>query len=217
MRENGKKQETVWEREEKRRREKMTYRALKRRLERIKREGQRTGHFELLRGKPFWIWDVEKHKQEDKRTEGNCCFNHYVRLPKKGGTERPLYDYQKLIYDALFDPDSQNPLKDSNKHKHVWIKKATGLGITELMLRLMAWLCLKDDTYKGTQMCIVTGPGIEPAISLINRMKRLFQGKVYFDTKETVIELNGVRIVAFPSHNLNTINLNSLRFLDPDR
>lgn len=54
-------------------------------------------------------------------------------------------------------------------------------------------------------MCIVTGPGIEPAISLINRMKRLFQGKVYFDTKETVIELNGVRIVAFPSHNLNTM------------
>ena len=87
----------------------------------------------------------------------------------------------------------------------MWIKKATGLGITELMLRLMAWLCLKDDTYKGTQMCIVTGPGIEPAISLINRMKRLFQGKVYFDTKETVIELNGVRIVAFPSHNLNTM------------
>jgi len=154
---------------------------------------------------PFWIWDVKKHKQEDKRTGGKCCFNHYIGLPLKGRTERALYDYQKIICDALFDTDSQNPSKDVNKHKHVWIKKATGLGITELMLRLMAWLCLNDDTYKGTQMCIVTGPGIEPAISLINRMKRLFKGKIYFDTKETVIELNGVRIVAFPSHNLNTM------------
>jgi hypothetical protein len=33
-------------------------------------------------------------------------------------------------------------------------------------------------------------------------MKRLFEprGNVYFDSKETVLELNGVRIEAFPSH-----------------
>src|ERR687888_213567 len=87
--------------------------------------------------------------------------------------------------------------------KHLWIKKATGLGITEFMLRYMAWLCLKDDKLKGTRMCIVTGPRIDLAITLIDRMKRLFTEKglgMTFDTKETVIELNGVKIEAFPSH-----------------
>ena len=79
------------------------------------------------------------------------------------------------------------------KERHVWIKKATGLGVTEFMLRFMAWLCLKDDDYKNSQMVIVTGPNQELAIKLIKRMKGLFQDKldVTFDSKETVLELNG--------------------------
>ena len=70
------------------------------------------------------------------------------------------------------------------------------------MLRFMAWLCLRDNALAGSQMCIVTGPRIELAIVLIDRMKKLFGGKglVTFDTKETVIELNNVKIEAFPSH-----------------
>ena len=56
-------------------------------------------------------------------------------------------------------------------------------------------------------MCIVTGPRIELAIGLISRMKRLFADKllVTFDTKETVIELNGVHIEAYPSHHLDAM------------
>lgn len=26
---------------------------------------------------------MQEHKQEDVRTNGNCCFNHIIRLPKK--------------------------------------------------------------------------------------------------------------------------------------
>jgi hypothetical protein len=56
-------------------------------------------------------------------------------------------------------------------------------------------------------MCIVTGPRIDLAITLIDRMKRLFAGKglIAFDTKETVVELNGVKIEAFPSHHLDAM------------
>jgi hypothetical protein len=38
-------------------------------------------------------------------------------------------------------------------------------------------------------------------------MKALFrhEGLVTFDTKETVIELNGVKIEAFPSHHLDAM------------
>jgi hypothetical protein len=53
------------------------------------------------------------------------------------------------------------------KEKHLWIKKATGLGVTEFMLRFMAWLCLRNDDYQNSQMCIVTGPNQDIAIKLI--------------------------------------------------
>jgi len=51
-------------------------------------------------------------------------------------------------------------------------------------------------------MCIVTGPRIDLAITLINRLKRLFTDKGIvstFTNKEIIVELNGVRIEAFPS------------------
>jgi hypothetical protein len=83
---------------------------------------------EELDHKPFWIWDVDQHKQEDAKTNGDCCFNHIIGLPQKDGIDKPLYDYQQIIFDSL----------DNNKH--LWIKKATGLGISEFMLRFMAWL-----------------------------------------------------------------------------
>jgi hypothetical protein len=59
----------------------------------------------------------------------------------------------------------------------------------------MAWLCLKDNSLSGSQMCIVTGPRIDLAIALIDRMKKLFASSTkgiaaVFDSKETVIELN---------------------------
>ena len=114
-----------------------------------------------------------------------------------------LFDYERLLFDAL------------QSNKHIWIKKATGLGVSEFMLRCMAWLCFRggcvrtnaSQVISGSQMCIVTGPRIELAITLINRMKGLFQNvfQTQFDTKDTVIELNGVHIEAYPSHHLDSI------------
>jgi len=164
-----------------------------------------TRFFDRLKDNPFWIWNVKQHKTEDRRTKGDCCFNHILGLPNKHGLERPLYDYQKIVLDAL------------DNHKHVFIKKATGLGISELMLRYMVWLCLKDNALSGSQMCIVTGPRIDLAIALIDRIKRLFElkARIYFDSKETVIELNGVRIEAFPSHHLDAMRgLPSVSFVE---
>jgi hypothetical protein len=81
-----------------------------------------------LRDKPFWYWDPKQHKQEDIKIKGDCCFNHIIGLPIKDKVEKPLFDYEKLLYDSLLVPDFYNPLQYTFKSKHLWVKKATGLG-----------------------------------------------------------------------------------------
>jgi hypothetical protein len=65
-------------------------------------------------------------------------------------------------------------------------------------------------------MCIVTGPRVDLAITLIDRMKRLFSDNILitFDSKEAVIELNGVNIEAYPSHHLEAMRgLSNVSFI----
>ena len=177
----------------------MTFKDLKKKISNLDTPSQQTRLFELLKDKPFWIWNIHKHKLEDIRTNGHCCFNHIIGLPTKNGIEKPFFDYEKIICDA------------TTETKHIWIKKATGLGITEFMLRYMAWLCVKDEKLKGSHMCIVTGPRIDLAITLIDRLKKLFYDNeklkmaIDFATRETELELNGVKIEAFPSHHLDAM------------
>ena len=117
--------------------------------------------------------------------------------------EKPIFDYEKLLYDSILVNDIIS--NHSFKHKHLWVKKSTGLGVTEFFLRLMAWLCLRNDDYQNSQMCIVTGPNIDIAIKLIKRMKALFEPNlgITFDSKETVLELNACIIEAYPSNHID--------------
>ena len=66
------------------------------------------------------------------------------------------------------------PVDGNFKDKHLWVKKSTGLGVTEFMLRMMAWLCTKDGHFVNSQICIVTGPNQDIAIKLIKRLKGYF-------------------------------------------
>jgi hypothetical protein len=77
------------------------------------------------------------------------------------------------------------------------------------MLRLMAWLCTNGKNEiqrRSSQMCIVTGPNIDIAIKLIRRLKNIFELKLglRFDNKETVLELNGCTIEAYPSNHIDS-------------
>lgn len=194
----------------------------------------------------FYRWEGQPpHIQETKRADRKvCCFNHAIGLPKKDGITKPLYRYQRLIYDALFYPAAfnSNPApggtvhtlaekkqRDYLKHTqqnylydfkvgHLWVKKATGVGITELVLRLMAWLALRNNDYQNSQMCIITGPSIDMSIKLIKRLKGLFESNnIFFDTKETVIELNRCSIEAYPSNHIDAFrSLTNPRFIFMD-
>jgi hypothetical protein len=62
-------------------------------------------------------------------------------------------------------------------------------GSNRVYVKAHGWLCVHNDDYKGSQMCIVTvtGPNQDIAIKLIKRMKALFESPgVTFDPKETL-------------------------------
>jgi hypothetical protein len=94
----------------------VTFKDLKKRIDLTTQQKFRS--FEKVLNKPFWIWDKQQHKLEDIKTNGDCCFNHIIGLPQKDGDDKPLYDYEKIIFDSLVTP---------NGNKHLWIKKATSL------------------------------------------------------------------------------------------
>jgi hypothetical protein len=161
------------------------FKDLQKLVKQSQQEQTSSNELDRLRDKSFWIWNVEDHKQEDINTNGECCFNHIIGLPTKGGVQKRLFDYEELLYNSILVNGYSNALNHTFRHKHLWVKKSTGLGVTEFFLRLMAWLCLRNDDYRNSQMCIVTGPNIDIAIKLIKRMKGLFEPKLHvtFDSK----------------------------------
>lgn len=138
-----------------------------------------------------------------------CCFNHLIGLPVKQAKPLPMFKYEKTLHDALLE------------HKRIWVKKATGLGVTEFMLRFMAWLALSDKGAKqyqidqGSIFTIVTGPRLDLALDLISRFKKLFEPVgITFEDKNTVVNLDGVKIEAFPSHHLDAMRgLPTVKFI----
>lgn len=110
----------------------IVFKDLQRLVSQQQKENSRKELFARLQEKPFWVWDKQQHKHEDIRTDGDCCFNHIIGLPQKDGNDKPLYDYEGIIFDTLVDHDGNNT---NSYGKHLWIKKATGLGVSEFMLR----------------------------------------------------------------------------------
>jgi hypothetical protein len=195
----------------------VTFKDLQKAIQSLSGPEQSSYLLQKLRDKPFWYFDASRHKEKDRSGKGECCFNHIIGLPRKDGVKKPLFDYEGVLFKALAVPGYLNNYPSSNtlgkefpniahafKVKHLWVKKATGLGVTEFMLRFMAWLCLRNYGCQNSQMVIVTGPNQELAIKLIKRMKALFEplGIVY-DSKETVIELNDCSIEAYPSNHID--------------
>jgi hypothetical protein len=93
--------------------------------------------FDIFLHKPFWISDISEHKRADITSNGACCFNHIIGLPRKDNKQLPIFDYEQSLVRAL----------DNNKN--IFIKKARGLGITEILLRYMAHLAVRNDDYKN--------------------------------------------------------------------
>lgn len=145
-----------------------------------------------------------------KATDGKCCFNHIIGLPEKNNRLHPMYDYEHEMYDALMH----------SNNKLLWVKKATGLGVSEFMMRLIIWLCVVNNENVYKQICIVTGPRIDLAIGLIDRMKHMFDSAppeirfILNASNSTTIVVNNCNINAYPSHHLDSMRgLPNVKFI----
>ena len=124
-------------------------------------------------------------------------FNEKIGMPlnTKTGLHTKIYQYEDELIEAYL------------KYKMVWVKKATGLGITEITNRFIAWLCTKDDEFKNNQIdvsvVIITGASTELAIRIIDRIKNLFQD-YEFKERERIGYINGAKIEAFPTRESKT-------------
>lgn len=124
-------------------------------------------------------------------------FNNKIGMPLNVKTklQTKIYKYEdELIEDYL-------------NHKMVWVKKATGLGITEITIRFIAWMCTKDDQFKDNQIdvsvVIFTGTRTRLAVQIIDRLKGLFKDRI-FEERETIGYINGAKIESFPSSSTET-------------
>lgn len=145
--------------------------------------------------RPFWIEDLDDHRIQHERFEGECCFNHIVGLPIKHGRHLRMFDYEMELFRAY------------KQYRYVWVLKATGLGVSEFSLRYMAFMACayKDIRYKDSQMAIVVGPNKNLATRLIKRLKDIFYNDLglLFDTNENQVFINNIDISAYPSHNVH--------------
>ena len=96
----------------------MTFKDLKKRVTLEVTQQQSWLTERLHNNKPFWIWNIEEHKLEDIKTNGDCCFNHIIGSPTKEGMQKPIFDYEKILYDALLDNQSYNATFNDNNHHY---------------------------------------------------------------------------------------------------
>ena len=91
------------------------------------------------------------------------------------------------------------------KEKCLAVYKATGLGITEFMIRWILWKSLTDDFFFGKEAIIVTGPNVDLAQDIIKRAKDMIREKIDFqDLGVYEMVVNGARIKCYPSNNIHS-------------
>lgn len=108
----------------------------------------------------------------------------------KNGKALPIFDYELELLQTI------------RENKMVAILKSTGLGISEIMLRIICYFAETEPLWQNSQVCIITAPRLDLAITLINRLARWYPE---IEKSATRIVINNVTITAYPSHKLEAI------------
>ena len=149
----------------------------------------------IFEGKPFWIWgDKQEHIKLFKLSKGACCANHILKCPVKNGKEYPIFDYQKLIFDAI------------ENNQNIWILKSRGIGVTTFMIRYFAWKISSSSELDNKSIFIVSDTREEHANYIKQKLEQLFENfAVTFESKYTELLLKKTWIKVFPTKNIKDI------------
>ncbi len=166
---------------------------------------QQDSVFSIFHGLPFYRFDLskEEHRELYHKTRSRCCWNHFIGLPEKNGIKHPMYPYEQMLFDDFMRSYRDEMLDDGAKHRFFAILKATGLGMTEFVIRLMAWLATRSNEYKGKRFGIIAGIRQEIVDEIMSRLVGLFARFPFLGVRQVKnkIHLNGVAIEGYPAQN----------------
>jgi hypothetical protein len=123
-------------------------------------------------------------------------FNEIIGLPVKNGREHPIYDYELDAIDKI------------ENYRNIWIKKSSGIGCTELVLRYLTWKILCNDDLEYKSIFIVSGTFVRHANELKGRMENLFRKKfplMLLDSKFSDLWIKNTNVKIFPSRNVKDL------------
>ena len=148
----------------------------------------------ILRDKPFWIWNKQEHLKAAVETNQQCYAQHILGLPRKNDKAFPLFDYQKLIFDAI------------ENNQNIFILKSRGIGVTTFMIRYFAWKILYSSELDNKSIFIVSGTREEHTNYIKEKLEALFENfPVTFESKYTELRLKKTWIKVFPTKNIKDI------------
>lgn len=152
----------------------------------------------------FWCHDDTLHKRDsDYQHTATCCLTHVVGLPRHSKTneEMPLTPYQVDLANNVIHGREKFGDKTAQLRKalKIHIKKGRQMGFTEIILRLIQYLCFSR--YKGHKVGIIAGNNGSLARKDLHRFSMLFNSirdVVSQWIKNSVLKLvNGVIVEAF--------------------
>lgn len=123
-------------------------------------------------------------------------FNEIIGLPQKNSVEHPIYDYELDVINKI------------ENNRNIWIKKASGIGCTTLLLRYLVWKILVNDDLEYKNIFIVSGTHVRHANDVKVKMEALFQKKfplIQLDSKFTDLWIKNTNIKIFPSRNVKDL------------
>ncbi len=124
-------------------------------------------------------------------------FNDIIGLPEKNNIEHAIYDYELDVVSKI------------ENNRNIWIKKASGIGATTLLLRYLTWKILVNDDLEYKNIFIISGTHVRHANDVKIKMEDLFRKRfplIRLESKFTDLWIKNTNIKIFPSRNVKDLN-----------
>jgi hypothetical protein len=146
-----------------------------------------SNELKVFEGKPFYC---------NREQRGDCCFNHIIGLPEKNNKVFPIFDYEIDMVNTI------------ESHKNIWIKKASGIGATTIILRYLVWKILYNNDLDYKNIFVVSGTHLRHANEVKVKMEELFRKRfpnMKLQSRFTDLWIKNTNIRIFPSRNVKDL------------